>query len=135
VSFPGGREHDEDPNLLATAVRETREELGVDLTAPGVRLLGRLEPIRAVARGEVLPMTISPFVFERPGDVDLVLGEEAVGAFWFPLDAAARGDIDDRYEYRLGPVPFHLPCWSWDGRIVWGLTYQVLRQLIEVGRS
>jgi 8-oxo-dGTP pyrophosphatase MutT (NUDIX family) len=129
VSFPGGGEHEADPDLCATARRETLEELGVDLAA--ARLLGRLESIRAVAKGKVLPMTISPFVFERSGDVDFRLNHEAVGAFWLPLDLAASGALDDRYPYKLGPLPMDLPCWRYDGHVVWGLTYQMLRKLLE----
>lgn len=50
VSFPGGREEDHDPDLLTTALRETHEELGLDLDA-SARLLGRLDDVRAVAKG------------------------------------------------------------------------------------
>ena len=62
VSFPGGREEDHDPTLRATAVRETREEVGIDLDATA-RAIGQLDAVRAIARGKILPMSITPFVF------------------------------------------------------------------------
>jgi 8-oxo-dGTP pyrophosphatase MutT (NUDIX family) len=129
VSMPGGREEPGDPDLVATAVRETREELGVDLTY--ARLLGRLEPTRAVARGKILPMTITPFVFHQLRDEPLVLSAEAAAAFWLPLDEAASGRLDASYDYRLGPVKMRLPCWRHQGHVVWGLTYQMLKGLLE----
>jgi 8-oxo-dGTP pyrophosphatase MutT (NUDIX family) len=131
VALPGGREDERDVDLRATAVRETREEVGLDLG--GARLLGRLPWVRAVARGKMLPMTISPFVFGLDGGADepaLVLSDEVAAAFWFPLAPAADGRLDDRYEWRLGPLPMKFPCWRWQGRVVWGLTYQMLRSLI-----
>jgi len=43
ISLPGGGYHAEDADLLATAIRETREELGIDLTS--ARMLGHLPPL------------------------------------------------------------------------------------------
>jgi 8-oxo-dGTP pyrophosphatase MutT (NUDIX family) len=130
VSMPGGMQH-EGEALDATAIRETREETGVDLTQ-GARRLGRLGACKAIAKGKVLPMTITPFVFHLVEDQPIVLSDEAVDVFWFPLDRAARGELDDTYEYKLGPVPWSLPCWRWEGRTVWGLTHQMLTTLLEV---
>lgn len=132
VSMPGGKQEAGDPDLLATAIRETREEIGVDLV--GAPVLGRLGAVKAIAKGRILPMTITPFVFHLTSEQPIALSTEATDAFWFPLDLAARGDIDDRYEYKLGPVPWNLPCWRWEGRCVWGLTHQMLSGLLEVVR-
>lgn len=130
VSFPGGRWDEGDADLRATVVRETREEVGLDLAA-SARLLGALTPIRAVARGRILPMTITPFVFHLEEEREIVLGAEATAWFWLPLDAARSGDLDDRYEYRLGPLPLAFPCWRYQGHVVWGLTFQMLRNLLR----
>jgi len=131
VALPGGREDEGDVDLRATAMREAREEVGLALD--GARLLGRLPWLRAIARGKILPMTISPFVFGlEPGgdDPPLVLSDEARAAFWLPLAPAADGLLDDHYEWKLGPLPMKFPAWRWEGRVVWGLTYQMLRSLI-----
>jgi 8-oxo-dGTP pyrophosphatase MutT (NUDIX family) len=131
VSFPGGRWDQGDRDLLATVVRETREEVGIDLEA-SARLLGVLKPIRAIARGRFLPMTITPFVFQQVTEPEIVLNAEATGWFWLPLEEARRGALDDQVEYRLGPLPLTLPCWRYQGHVIWGLTFQMLHDLFQV---
>ena len=133
VSLPGGGFQDGDADLVATAVRETREEVGADLS--GARLLGQLPVIRAIPKGKLLPMSVTPFVFEARDIGALSLGPEATAAFWLPLSLAASGALDEKYEYRLGPVPLSLPCWRYQDRIVWGLTHQILSRLLEVLRA
>src|SRR5262245_20450978 len=61
-SLPGGGEEPSDVDLRATAIRETREEVGIDLTK-SARFLGRLAPVWAMARGLPRPMSVTPFVF------------------------------------------------------------------------
>src|SRR5213592_2298449 len=56
ISFPGGMRHDEDPDLLTTALRETHEELGVAPTL--IEVLGTLPPLETFTTG----FTILPFV-------------------------------------------------------------------------
>jgi 8-oxo-dGTP pyrophosphatase MutT (NUDIX family) len=135
VSLPGGREAPEDPDLLATAIRETEEEVGLELRATAT-LLGRLDGVRAVARGRPLSMSITPYVFAQTRAGVVTLGDEAEAAFWLPLDRAASGALDDTYDYHLGPVKMALPCWRYDGQVIWGLTYQMLSNLLDVaGRA
>lgn len=130
VSFPGGRREAGDADTLATAIRETREELGLDLTATG--LLGRLPAVQATARGRLLPLQIHPWVFaveERPC---LHLGPEAAAAFWLPLALAASGRLDARHTWTEGGRRLLLPAWRWQGQEVWGLTWRMLRVLLAV---
>ncbi len=133
VALPGGRFDDTDRDLLHTAIRETREEVGLDLER-GARVLGRLGATRAVAKGKVLPMTITPYVFHLEQEQPVVLNAEATAHFWLPLDVAATGALDAPYDYRFGPVPMTLPSWRYEGRTVWGLTHKMLGGLLGVVR-
>jgi 8-oxo-dGTP pyrophosphatase MutT (NUDIX family) len=130
VSLPGGRfDPARDADLLATAVRETREEVGLDLGA--AELLCRLAPIQARARGSVLPMDVSPFVFRLEGAASVTLGAEAREAFWLPLAPVLAGELDSVHRYERDGLVRELPSWHYEGRVVWGMTWHLVRALFE----
>ena len=101
VSFPGGHQDDGDPDLVVTAVREAREEVGIDLVTTA-RLLGRIDPIWAMARGKVLAMSVSPFVFVETEPAEIVLGDEAIETFWLPLPLLPVGAVSFTAESPMG---------------------------------
>lgn len=129
VSFPGGHAEERDADLGDTAMRETREEVGVRLDR--TRLLGRLPTRRAKARGRPVRTAITPFVFRLEAPPPLVLGPEAAHAFWFPLERAANGDLDDELLLPAGGGQVRLPAWRFESDLVWGLTYEMLRELAD----
>jgi 8-oxo-dGTP pyrophosphatase MutT (NUDIX family) len=130
MAFPGGRQNPDDPDELFTAMRETREEVGLDL-ARDADLLGRLDDLRAIAEGRPVNLTISPFVFELKREPGLVLSAEVEEVVWAELDPIYRGDCDTCMEYSREPLSMKLPAWDVHGRIVWGLTHRMLSSLLE----
>lgn len=134
MAFPGGREEPGDESLLATAIRETREELSLDLTRAG-RVVGRLDDLPAMARGRRVPMTIAPFVFELTSDAELVYDSgEVAEAIWAPIEPLLRGRLQTTFEYDFDGRKVQLPAHDVDGRIVWGLTYRMLENLFALIR-
>ncbi len=131
VAMPGGREQDTDTALLQTAIRETREEVGVDLES-SARLLGRLDATRAIAKGKLVPLSITPFVFVQTEPSAITLNHEATASFWLPLARAATGELDGVYPYQMGQVSLSLPSWEYDGQTVWGLTHRMLSGLLTL---
>lgn len=133
VALPGGRHEPEDPDLLATAIRETHEEVGLDLGGSG-ELLTRFAPIQARARGGKIDMDVTPFAFRFDGGVEPVAGPEASEVFWMPLTPVVAGELDGHYPYERAGVVHELPSWHYEGRVVWGLTYRMLRGMLEETR-
>lgn len=129
ICFPGGKEEAQDPTPLATAMRETREELGLDLVKCS-RFLGPLDAVQAMSKGRILPTVILPFVFVQTAEATLELGDEAVHAFWLPLRAAASGVLDASYLYDPDGANMELPCWRFEGEVIWGLTFKMLQSLL-----
>jgi 8-oxo-dGTP pyrophosphatase MutT (NUDIX family) len=125
ISLPGGRFDQTDADLLATAIRETREELGIDLA--GARLLGNLPALSPLSAGPA-GIEVTPFVFATTEPVVPQLSAaEAAAAFWLPLEQALGGALDDVYVYPGTQRQF--PSWRFDGHIIWGLTFRILGEL------
>ena len=131
VALPGGRAEPEDADLVATAVRETREEVGVELER-AADLLCRLERLQAMARGRPVPLCITPYVFGQRAEPTVELGPEAADAFWLPLGPAARGELDGTHRYEDERGRFELPAWHHEGHVVWGMTYRIVGRLMRL---
>jgi 8-oxo-dGTP pyrophosphatase MutT (NUDIX family) len=125
ISLPGGRHEATDPDLLATAIRETHEELGIELS--GTRLLGNLPVLHPYTSGPT-GMEVTPFVFVTHAAVAPVPGPEAVAAFWLPIELAASGALDAQYTYPGTERTF--PSWQFESYTIWGLTWRILRDLL-----
>jgi 8-oxo-dGTP pyrophosphatase MutT (NUDIX family) len=133
MAFPGGREEPSDADLLETAIRETREEVSLDLVG-SARLLGRLDELPAVARGKRTGLTISPFVFELTHDSPLHFNGEVSEVVWAPLARLFRGELATVFPYEIAGQRVELPAHDVQGRIVWGLTHRMLESLFALLR-
>jgi 8-oxo-dGTP pyrophosphatase MutT (NUDIX family) len=130
MAFPGGRRSAEDPDLLATAIRETREEVGLDL-APQAELLGRLPDISAAVRAQSTCIVVRPFVFAIPSAPPLVPNHEVVEALWAPLGPMMSGALDTTIDYIIADQELAMPGYRVGDHIVWGLTHRMLLQLFD----
>jgi 8-oxo-dGTP pyrophosphatase MutT (NUDIX family) len=129
MAFPGGRHDPEDgDDLLATAIRETREELGLSLLDHG-EPLGRLPDLPAIARGRAVGMIIRPFVVELRGDPKVEPNHEVAEVIWTPLAPIVRGDRKTTREYVHEGRKLDLPAHRVGEHVVWGLTFQMLESL------
>lgn len=127
ISLPGGGYHASDGDLRVTAIRETREELGIDLTA--ARLLGKLDPLHPMSGRSGIEVT--PFLFATEVALEPVCGPEALAAFWLPLDLAASGALDGTFRYPVTDAAF--PAWNYEGYVIWGLTRRILDLVLATG--
>ena len=130
ISLPGGGYQASDASLLETAIRETHEELGIELA--GARLLGSLAPLHPRAAGP-FGIEVTPFVFATEAPPEPVCGPEALSAFWLPLPLAASGSLDDTYTYPSSQAAF--PSWRYGGHVIWGLTWRILGELLATARE
>jgi 8-oxo-dGTP pyrophosphatase MutT (NUDIX family) len=123
ISFPGGGEEPGDGDLIATALRETTEEIG--LHADAVTLLGALSPVSVRVSG----FALYPFVgaIERP-------------AQWIPAAAEveailelALAELARSYAVqtvRRAARTIVTPTFDAGGELLWGATARILTDLL-----
>jgi len=126
IAFPGGRRDPDDADAVATAVRETREEVGVDLLADGM-FLGRLDELRATARHRRLDLVIAPIVFALRRPVALSPSpREVESAVWVPLAHLSSPDARGTYTRTVDEMTADFPALRYQHYTVWGLTHRIL---------
>jgi 8-oxo-dGTP pyrophosphatase MutT (NUDIX family) len=130
MAFPGGRSEAGDVDLRATAVRETREELALDLDAVG-RLLGPLDEVRAMARLRPMNLAIAPFVFRLEREPELTLSEEVESVHWIPVAALLDPKARSAHLYEHQGTMIEYPCLRVGELMIWGLTYRMFVDLAE----
>jgi 8-oxo-dGTP pyrophosphatase MutT (NUDIX family) len=132
MALPGGRRDQGDIDLLETAIREVREEIQVDLRRDA-QLLGRLPPARALARGRDIDLEIFPIVFALQREIDpLPSPHEVQAVVWASIPHLLSSAALSTFEYSMPGQRLRFPAFDVDGHRVWGLTYRVLTDLLDV---
>jgi 8-oxo-dGTP pyrophosphatase MutT (NUDIX family) len=130
MALPGGRRDPADLSLLHTAVRETREETGVDIGETGAHL-GRLVEVRPYSIH--LPrISITPHVFGAPAETPAqVASAEVEAVHWVPLAVLRHSSRLGEVEIPLPEGSRRLPCLRVADDVVWGLTYRILDDFLR----
>ena len=129
VAFPGGRQEPQDDTLRETAVRETYEETGIDLTRDG-RVLGTLDELWP--RTPVLPpIVVRPYVAVVDPTVPLALSAEVAAAFWAPLDALRHPDATFEAAIVVRGEERRVPALRHADYTIWGMTERIFRNFLE----
>ena len=123
ISFPGGKLESTDSNLLETALRETREEIGLSLRKD--QIIGQLNPVITMNSG----FTILPFVSVVDDISSLSANAEVEKIFHIPLEPFLKTMAND-------PDPLHnliqeMFTFEFQGKIVWGASARVLKQIAD----
>ncbi|OCF71245.1 hypothetical protein I204_08198 [Kwoniella mangroviensis CBS 8886] len=93
IAFPGGRHEPDDQSAYFTALRETWEEIGVDLAEKEFLHVGRLDEREVTTSlGKRLLMILSPFVFLQTSPFSPtpeLQATEVSSIHWIPLSSLA----------------------------------------------
>lgn len=129
VAFPGGRHEPGDPSLLGTALRETSEEIGVDLS--DAEVLGTLDDLHS--RTVKLPnVFVRPFVLTVPQLGGMELSSEVAEAFWVPVSVLRTEASWRATTVSARGLSFDVRACHFEGQVIWGMTERILSQLLEI---
>jgi 8-oxo-dGTP pyrophosphatase MutT (NUDIX family) len=125
ISFPGGRVEEEDPSPVATALRETEEEIG--LSRAHVEILGYLPEYRTGTGFRVTPvvaLVTPPF--------ELVLDPfEVAEAFEVPLSFLLDPANHQRHSLHYRGALRHFFAMPYGDYFIWGATAGMIRSLTD----
>jgi 8-oxo-dGTP pyrophosphatase MutT (NUDIX family) len=124
ISFPGGRYDEGEADLIATALREAHEEIG--LPADAVEVLGALQPTPTIATG----YAVYPFVgLIGAGRTWTPSVREVAEVLELPLDTLLAGYARRRL-LRRG-IPIRTDTYVVGEHLIWGATARILADLFD----
>jgi len=127
ISFPGGAYEEQDGSLVNTALREAAEEIG--LIASDVEVLGELDDMATIGSGYI----ISPFVAVIPWPYQFKLDEwETEELIEVPISALFDKDCVRHETDVLDGQVVTTYFYHYQGRVIWGATARILKQLLDI---
>lgn len=128
VCFPGGMWEPQDSTLLASALRETEEEIGLSSTL--IDVLGVL-PMRMTRRGTA----VTPFVARIPPNCCFKPNlNELDEVFTVPLEKFAEGLQIREDVFERDNKHYRTPAYAYQGYEIWGFTAAVTADLLALSR-
>ena len=124
ISFPGGRQDDPAEDLIATALREAEEEIGLDPS--DVEVIGALPPVGTFVTG----YKVHPFVGLIPEGLSFRPSPSEVAAILLFRLEELRAGFAMRRLVRRG-VPIRTPTYVIGEHMIWGATARILSELLE----
>jgi 8-oxo-dGTP pyrophosphatase MutT (NUDIX family) len=130
IAFPGGGAEAADSDVVATALREAREELGIQ--PENVEVLGLLSPFSTVVSGRWL----TPVVGLQRTSIDFRTDDFEI-AEWFRIDLADLLVAPHTVrEIERNGMRGRVHYYEASGRVIWGVTGAILHELLErLGRT
>jgi 8-oxo-dGTP pyrophosphatase MutT (NUDIX family) len=143
LALPGGRRDPEDMDLQSTAIRETFEEVGIDLSDAegGASVLGGLDVVRPQSP-RVPPIEVWPFVAIAPRAYhlpeggppprELVFSREVAAAFWMPVAVLMQSGRSDAYRMVFDGRKLKWPAYPSEHGPIWGITEKILTNFLRL---
>lgn len=127
ISFPGGKVEKDDISAEMTALREAREEVGIDHQS--IEILGKLSDLYV----EVSQFSIQPFLAwaDQKPDFRVDYGE-VEELILFPISDFVNNEIISETELETATGPLHVKYYPHNGEFIWGATAMILSELIEI---
>jgi len=125
VAFPGGKRDHGDASIIATALRESREEIG--LPEACVQVIGQLDVFTSRAG-----LRVQPIIGKVPAGVILQASpEEIESIFRVPLDFFLTEKPVFTYKFEFLGHEITVPSFNYGDYVIWGLTAFMIVDLMN----
>ncbi len=131
MAFPGGKLQADDCNAKAAAIRETREELNLDLIQCA-QYEARLSDLVTRRHNSLRPMVVTPFLFRLNSETLIEPNHEVQSSVWVPLSFFKDTSNQTTMIWHVGPMKLKLPCYDYQGNRIWGLTLMMLKEILKL---
>jgi len=125
VSFPGGKWEEGDLNLYQTALRESNEEINLDIQ--NVTKLGPLNFLLSRHKIEV-----NPFVGYLNQLQDFKGNFEIDEIFTVPISFLMNEENIEYKEFNRKDLKVYIPSWVYNGNRIWGLTAMIAADFLNI---
>lgn len=123
ISFPGGRYEDFDKNYIQTAIRETNEEIGVQLDE--ANLLGKLSNVFI----PVSKFLVHPYVFYCESEPQFANNYEVKETFSITTLELQDDQFVKTMDVQVGEkLIVNVPCFEFKDKKIWGATAIILNE-------
>ncbi len=127
ISFPGGARDVNDRTLLHTAVRESREEIG--LRTKDIEIVGELDDELTTTSNFV----VTPFVAVIPWPYQFKKNKDEVAEIIrVPVEELLGKGIVKQGSETLNDRPIESYTYSYEGKVIWGATARILKKLLDI---
>jgi 8-oxo-dGTP pyrophosphatase MutT (NUDIX family) len=130
IALPGGRRDGTDPDLLATAIRETVEETGIRLEHR--HLIGELDDLSPVSP-HLPPIVVRPFVFAVPSAPEIRLSGEVAESLWVPRSQLLERRTEETVTVRDRTLV--MPGYRIGPHFIWGMTERIITPFLQLTRQ
>ena len=125
VSFPGGKWEEHDSSLYDTALRESNEEINLDLN--NIEKLGSLNFLLSRHKIEV-----HPFVGFLSNTQEFKGNLEIDKIFTVPINFLLDSSNISYKDFKRNNLKVYIPSWVYNGNKIWGLTAMIAADFLNI---
>lgn len=127
VSFPGGGREEGDQDLVATALREAHEEIGID--PDQVHIIGQLTPLYIAPSNYLVHPTVGWYTQKPTFTIDT---HEVDQLIELPLNELLDSANYRQEEWTLRDRKALVPFFAVQNQTIWGATAMILNELLYI---